>query len=438
MTICKFSGCKTYACYNFINLKPKYCLEHIEKGMINVKNRTCVEPNCRTQPSYNYEGEKIGLYCVSHAKDNMIDVRNKTCEFKDCKTQPNYNYEGKKKGIYCKTHKLDNMVDVMNKKCIKCNIKRPIFGLEEDKATHCADCKTDIMIDVNNRKCIECNIKQPIFGLVDSKATHCGDCKTNVMIDVTNKKCIECNIKRPTFGLEQDKATHCADCKTDIMIDVINRKCVECNIKIGVFALEGDKASYCYNCKSPEMVDVINDRCKANEHGIMCLTTANPKYRGYCTHCFANLFPNDPLTKDIQKKSKENLVRDYINSNFSGFQHDVPLWIGDCDCTHRRRIDHRKLIGNTLLCIETDEEQHKYYNRMDEESRYDDLMMLHGGKMIFIRFNPDKYRENNIVKNPYMKTRLKELSNEINKQINRIEKEENEDLIEIIYMYYDS
>ena len=25
---------------------------------------------------------------------------------------------------------------------------------------------------------------------------------------------------------------------------------------------------------------------------------------------------------------------------------------GNCECNHRRRIDHRKLIGNTLLCID--------------------------------------------------------------------------------------
>ena len=52
------------------------------------------------------------------------------------------------------------------------------------------------------------------------------------------------------------------------------------------------------------------------------------------------------------------MVRDRINQEFEGFYHDKPLWTNDCDCTHRRRIDHRKLIGNTLLAIETDENQH--------------------------------------------------------------------------------
>ena len=39
-----------------------------------------------------------------------------------------------------------------------------------------------------------------------------------------------------------------------------------------------------------------------------------------------------------------------------GFIHDIPLYTGNCDCTHRR-IDHRIQIGNTMLCDESDEEK---------------------------------------------------------------------------------
>jgi len=44
-----------------------------------------------------------------------------------------------------------------------------------------------------------------------------------------------------------------------------------------------------------------------------------------------------------------------------------------CDCSIIRQIDNRKLIGSTLLVIKTDEIQHKSYDKMDEETRYDDL-----------------------------------------------------------------
>ena len=91
------------------------------------------------------------------------------------------------------------------------------------------------------------------------------------------------------------------------------------------------------------------------------------------------------------------MVRDFINTFYNGFQHDKSLSTGHCNCNHRRRIDHRKLIGNTLLVIETDENQHKSYDKMDEEIRHDDLYMAFSGKWIYIRFNPDKYIDENEV-----------------------------------------
>jgi hypothetical protein len=90
-----------------------------------------------------------------------------------------------------------------------------------------------------------------------------------------------------------------------------------------------------------------------------------------------------------------------------------------------------------LLCIETDENQHKSYDKQDEEIRYDDLFMLHSGKFIYIRFNPDKYKTiNGKSVNPMLYTRLPVLKAEIEKQIKRIEKEENTELLEIIKLYY--
>jgi hypothetical protein len=127
-----------------------------------------------------------------------------------------------------------------------------------------------------------------------------------------------------------------------------------------------------------------------------------------------------------------------LKENFDGFVYDNVLWTGNCDCSHRRRIDFRKLIGNTLLCIEVDENQHKRYKKNEEEIRYDDLFMIHGGKFIFIRFNPDHYiNENGTKVNPYMKKRMGDLYTEIIKQTTRITNEQNNELLEIIYLFYD-
>ena len=95
----------------------------------------------------------------------------------------------------------------------------------------------------------------------------------------------------------------------------------------------------------------------------------------------------------------------------------------------KRRIDHRKLIGATLLCVETDEFAHRGYDEKDEEIRYDDLYMAHSGKWVFIRFNPDG-------KGVDMVDKLSRLIEEIHTQIERIENEENTDLVEIIKLFY--
>ena len=180
------------------------------------------------------------------------------------------------------------------------------------------------------------------------------------------------------------------------------------------------------------------DKCVAHGGGVRCphcidwldSRSGSSYYDNYCATCFKVIFPNDEKSKVIYKHTKEIIVRNIINKNFDGFIHDTPLYTGNCDCTHRRRIDHRKLIGNTILAIETDEYGHRRYDKKDEEIRYDDLYMIHSGKWIFIRFNPD----NNVSKID-IDDKLNKLVETINEYIYRIEQEENIELIEIIKLY---
>lgn len=259
------------------------------------------------------------------------------------------------------------------------------------------------------------------------------------MIDIKHLKCLETNCNtRPSFNYKnKKKGIYCVEHKLQYMVDVTHKMCLFDNCLVR--ATNGYKNDniplYCFVHKLDNMVNLTDKKCIAN----FCLgTLANSKYKGYCASCYQQLFPIDPLTLQIRSKTKEIAIRDFINLNFEGFQHDKPLWNDNCKCIHRRRIDHRKLIGNTLLCIETDENQHKGYNKHEEEISYDDLYILHGGKFIFIRFNPDKFKNKdgrNL--NPMLYTRLHVLKEEIKKQINRIENEENIELLEIVKLYYD-
>lgn len=394
--------------------------------------KLCEFENCRKQASYGYFYQTPER-CKQHKEDRKPQYSICRCG----KHEPNFGLLNDKRASYCSKCKLTNMIDLRHSKC-KCG-KQPSYGYKKDmKRIACKNCKTSEMIDIQNKnkkKC-KCQKKYPSFGFANDKIPfYCNDCKLPNMINIISRRCI-CG-KIPNFALPNSKtAICCIDCKIDEMIDIKNTKC-KCGIR-ACFGYKNDtKALYCNKCKLKGMENIKDKRCK-NCADWPDFQQANKKYKNYCVRCFQRLFPTDPLTFQIRCKTKEIAVRDYINTIFDGFQHDKCLFAGGCNCPHRRRIDHRKLIGNTLLCIETDEKQHKRYDKQDENDRYEDLYMVFSGKWIFIRFNPDKYtNKKGVRKNPTIAKRLVKLKEEMEKQIKRIENEENKELVEISYLYYD-
>ena len=369
--------------------------------------KLCEFQNCRNRASYG-NIRNVPIRCKEH-KENM-ELVSMICAHEGCKKRPHFNLPGQTKGLYCTQHKKEGMINVVNKKCLEegCMVE-PCFNLPGQK-----------------------------------KGLYCSTHKKEGMICVTVKTCAHEGCKTiPNFNLPgQTKSLYCSEHKKEGMIRVTVKTCLHegCMVQPNFNLLGQTKGLYCFNHKKEDMIDVKHNFCKAVETGEqpLCQQRGNPKYKGYCTHCFANLFPKDPLTFQIRSKTKEIAVRDFINANFEGFLHDKPMYTAHCDCSIRRRIDHRKLIGNTIFAIETDENQHKSYDKMDEETRYDDLFCAFSGKWVYIRFNPDKYvNKKGERKNPMISTRLFKLKEEMEKQIKRIEKEENTELIERIYMYYD-
>ena len=101
-----------------------------------------------------------------------------------------------------------------------------------------------------------------------------------------------------------------------------------------------------------------SDKCKGHGGGKRCPNcidwldsrSGSLKYDGYCATCFKRVFPTDPRSTKIYEHTKEILVRNAItktsltNELFKSFVHDITMYTGNCDCTHRRRVDHRKLI----------------------------------------------------------------------------------------------
>jgi hypothetical protein len=405
--VCKHPGgeCKKVPYFDFPDSKrPRFCFTHKEEGMQDIVHPVCIAEGCtRKQPAYNFIGQKP-LYCIEHIQPGMIDVKSSRCDEAGCMKFPSFNFSGKKSGIRCCAHKLEGMINVVSKQCHAEDCTRAaIYNNSGEPPMFCKNHKKDTMVNVLHVLCeyAGCTIT-PSFNFPDEiKGRFCESHKESGMINIVSKKC------------EHE------DCSRQPLYNIATEP----------------NPRYCGKHKTADMVDVVNPRCKANH----CMGSfSSAKYKGYCTLCYQREFPTDPLTYQIRSKTKEIAVRDFINSRFEGFLHDESLWTGNCDCTHRRRIDHRILIGSTLLCVETDENQHKRYDQIDEMYRYDDLAMIHGGKFVFIRFNPDKYYNGSgkSVNTP-LYSRLPVLEHEIGKQIARIRGGENEDLVEIVHLFYD-
>ena len=445
--ICKEYNCNTFSSFNFEGEeKGLYCSKHKKINMICVTTRKCAENKCNIRPIFNYEGEETGLYCLKHKKTNMINVKDKKCLENNCNKIPSFNFEGKSKALYCSKHKKYNMISIFVNKCYESNCNNhPSFNfIGNNKRLYCKKHAKPNMINICTLKQIckndKCNTRATFNFEGEKKGIYCNKHKKKNMICVTTNtlKCQEdgCNT-RASFNFEGKKtALYCSKHKKQNMVSMDNRKC-KCGNRPFYGYKNDKKPSCCKSCMLPGMYNIVNKMCK-NCVDWPDTRFANKKYKNYCARCFQRLFPTDPLTFQIKSKTKEIAVRDYINTIFDGFQHDKCLFTGGCNCPHRRRIDHRKLIGNTLLCIETDENQHKRYDKQDENDRYEDLYMVFSGKWIFIRFNPDKYtNKKGVRKNPTIARRLVKLKKEIEKQIKRIENEENKELVEISYLYYD-
>ena len=211
--------------------------------------------------------------------------------------------------------------------------------------------------------------------------------------------------------------------------------------KYAMYGIDKNKPFRCTKHKIFSHKIVIQTDCRGvNDVCPYGCKKGNINYDNYCTYCFCHLFPNDKRTKNIRSKSKEIEVINHICLTHVGkWYHDKPLYVNyeNICCPSKRRIDLRQLIGNTMLCIEVDENQHKYYTTNDDFIRYNELLCDLTCKYIFIRYNPDKYKKNSKVYNPNIKKRLEKLDRQIIKQIKRIKENKNKDLLEIIHLFYD-
>jgi len=401
---CLYKNCNTQPLFNLSNEKNGiYCNEHKKENMVRINKILCLEENCTKTPSFNIINSKKGIYCSEHKKENMININEtRKCLEEKCNIGATYGYiNNTRKRLYCSEHKKENMVNLVSKMCLEenCN-KQPLFNIpNEIKGIYCSEHKNDDMIDIINKKCIEekCN-KIPSFNLPNEKQRiYCGEHKKENMINLReDRKCLEekCNIGA-TYGYinNKRKRLYCSEHKKENMVNIISKMCLEenCNTQPH-FNIPNEKCGiYCSNHKKKNMVNVIDKMC------LECKNTyanKNKKYKEYCLRCFIHKFPDVKISRNY--KIKENHMTDFLKCEFKDEIMIFDKQTGGCS---KRRPDCYIDKFTHIIIIECDENQHR--DTSCENKRTMELFHDFGNRpIVFIRFNPDKYINENSEKIP--------------------------------------
>jgi hypothetical protein len=387
--------CGKHVSFNYEGESMPICCSKCKKdGMIDIRNNKCV---CGTIPVFNYDGEKAPICCNKCKKDGMINIRSKKCS---CGTSACFNYKGENVAICCSKCKKEGMIDIKNKKCPCGSI--PVFNYKEENfAICCNKCKKEGMINIKDKRC-PCGT-QICFNYEGEKMPICcNKCKKEGMVNIkkNNNKCC-CGI-RSSFNYEgENVAICCSKCKKEGMIDIHHKKC-PCDT-IPSFNYEGQKIAICCNkCKKEGMIN-IKDK---NKMCVCCgLTRGNQKYKLHCLRCFIYMFPDEQVCRNY--KTKEKSVTDFIKLQFPSYK-----WICDKQiqngCSKRRPDMLLEIDPFNYIIIEIDENQHDQYDCLCENKRLMQLSQdLNHSNIVFIRFNPDSYKDSNnkTIRSPWTMTK---------------------------------
>lgn len=213
--------------------------------------------------------------------------------------------------------------------------------------------------------------------------------------DRIKSKCIEC--EGGSICEHRREKSQCKECGGSQICQHNRRKnvCKECE---GASICNHNKIKYeCKDCNGSRFCKhgLYKRLCKECDGSALCKTTlcetrSSIKYKGYCYHCFINIFPDNSIVRN--HKTKERVIADYIREQFPEYTIILDKCIEN-GCSLRRPdifID----FGGFVLVIEIDENQHETYDCSCENKRLMELFRDAGNRpMVMIRFNPDDYND---------------------------------------------
>ena len=368
--------------------------------------RRCAEPGCKTQPCF---GLVMGRpthcqKCSLKLNLPMTNVNKPRCaDERGCSKAATWGLPGGR-AVRCPDDALPGMVDVVNIYARLCEepgcTTQSTFGLVLGCPTHCKKCKTDLMCNVIRKRCGKCD-ERAMYGFEDGCPTCCGAHKEDGMWDVVSTLCDFRGCKKyPIYGLKQGHPTRCGDHPEDGMTNVKNKRCEKCST-FAFFGLPGARPTHCETHAEKDMVNVASKQCVT----CMAAYSYNPAYDGRCFRCFVYEFPESPMVRNY--KTKEAATLQFLRDHFSAFDMREDKKVPD-GCS-KYRPDLIFDLGDRVIIIEVDEDQHRDYEKSCEIRRLMSLFVdvngrdcletandlqpaaLAGRPLVIIRFNPDDY-----------------------------------------------
>jgi hypothetical protein len=332
-------------------------------------------------------------------------------------------------------------------------MKKCIHGIY---AYYCKECDGKGLCQHDKKKsiCIECGGSE-----ICKHKRHkyrCKECRGSQICSHGKDKyfCFEC--KGLAFCPHKKEKRFCKECGGVSICKHGKRRnhCVDCG---GAVICEHKKVKYiCKICDGSRFCSHGKDKPMCRDCGgsalcktPYCETAKNKKYKGYCLRCFVFNYPDEPNSKNY--KTKEKSVVDFILREFTDKTIITDKRIED-GCS-RRRPDVYIDMGDYLVIVEVDENQHIKYDCSCENKRIMELSLDVGHRpIVFIRFNPDEYLGGDgkkvtscwgidghgmaVVK----KTKTKEWSDRLSvlkEQINYWLSNKTDKTVEIVQLFYD-
>jgi hypothetical protein len=207
--------------------------------------------------------------------------------------------------------------------------------------THCAEHRELEMIDLKHRRCMvkNCSIYAS-YGLSGHQPLRCTTHKVTGDIHNPTKRCQEDDCRElAIFGYTTPN--HCEQHKSDEEVDLVQRNCVKCGL--------------------PDMLDE----------------------KGHCPTC-------DPTLQLRVRLAKQKKVREFFDYNqIKYISYDQIIERGVCGY---ERPDFLLDCDKHMIVVEVDEHQHGGYPCSCEQMRMVNIGQSLGIQVLFIRYNPDKYK----------------------------------------------